>query len=108
VSALELYIDNTHSFQHVQHAFTERYPFLKIDFIRPFIGDSSPLSGKQRVQGSINIGKQRTVGEITKDFEALFGLSMIVSRRSGNVWIGTSLTSDWTLERQNEEGERFN
>lgn len=101
----ELYIDDTRSFQHIQYEFNERYPFLKIDFLRPSVGDMASLFRRKRVQGSINIENQRTVGQITKDFEAIFGLSMMISRRSGNVWIGTSLTTDWTLERQNGEGE---
>lgn len=101
----ELYIDDTRSFQHIQYEFNERYPFLKIDFLRPSVGDMASLFSRKRVKGSINIEKQRTVSQITKAFEAIFGLSMMISRRSGNVWIGTSLTADWTLERQNGEGE---
>lgn len=101
----ELTIDDTCSFQHIQYEFNERYPFLKIDFLRPSVGDMASLFSRKRVKGSINIDNQRTVSQITKDFEAMFGLSMMISRRSGNVWIGTSLTADWTLERQNGEGE---
>jgi hypothetical protein len=105
VGTTELTIDDTCSFQHVQYEFNERYPFLKIDFLRPSIGDRVQLFGRKRVRGTINIEKQRTVDQITKDFEAIFGMSMMVSRRSGNLWVGTSLTTDWTLERQNGEGE---
>jgi hypothetical protein len=107
VRTTELYIDDTRSFQHVQYEFSERYPFLKIDFQRPPIGDMSSLFRKQRSQGTINIDENQTVVQIVKDFEAIFGLSMTLLRRSGNVWIGTSLTSDWTLERQNREGENI-
>lgn len=42
------------------------------------------------------------------ELEALLskvGLPAQVFRRSGNVWIETSLTNDWTLAQQNYEGE---
>jgi len=43
---------------------------------------------------------------VEKDFESL-GLFAEVFRKSGNVWIETSLTNDWTLQQQNLEGEEI-
>jgi hypothetical protein len=107
VCNMKLHIDDKRSFQYVQYEFGERYPFLKIDFLRPCIRDEKPLLRKQRVEGTINIEGRRTVDQIVKDFEEVFGFSMIVLRRSGKVWIETSLTTDWTLEQQNREGENI-
>jgi hypothetical protein len=104
---MKLDIDDKCSFQHVQYEFSERYPFLKIDFLRPPVGEANPLLRRKRIKGSIHIEGTRTVGEILKDFENIFGLSMMIRRRSGNVWIETSLTADWTLAQQNREGEQF-
>lgn len=104
---MELYINDTRSFQSVQFEFSERYPFLKIDFIRPCIGDCRPLLHRHRVRGTIDIAGKRTVQEVVKDFEEIFGLSMVILRRSGNVWIETCLTVDWTLEQQNREGQNI-
>ena len=39
------------------------------------------------------------------DLTALLGFSVLMFRNAGNVWIETSLTEDWTLEKQNKEGE---
>ena len=102
---MEIAIDNKRSFQFIQHEFNRQYPFLKIDFIRPCIGDARPSFRAHRIQGTINIDGQRTVDQTIKDFEDAFGFSMVMFRRSVNVWIETSLTEDWTLERQNREGE---
>jgi hypothetical protein len=107
VRTMKLYIDDTRSFQSVQYEFSERYPFLKIDFIRPSFGDRSPLFNRNRVRDSIGIGGNRTVTQVVKDFEEIFGLCMVILRRSGNVWIETSLTVDWTLEQQNREGQHI-
>lgn len=104
---MKLYIDDKRSFQHVQYEFSERYPFLKIDFLRPCIGDGKLLLRKQGVEGNINIEGYRTVDQVVKEFEEIFGFSMMVLRRLGKVWIETSLTLDWTLEQQNREGENI-
>ncbi|MNF16790.1 hypothetical protein D3C80_2199700 [compost metagenome] len=41
---------------------------------------------------------------VEKDFWEKLGLSAQIFRKSGNLWIETSLTDDWTLARQNDEG----
>lgn len=90
--------------------FNKEYPFLKIDFLR------RNSHGKIRAEEfeklkiannikSIDINKQRTVADIKKDFKDLFGLTAEIFRKSGTVWIETSLTDDWTLEQQNSEAE---
>jgi hypothetical protein len=105
VRIMEINIDNNRSFQNVQYEFNDRYPFLKIDFLRPYIGERSLILRRQRIPGTINIEGKRTVDQVVNDFGEIFGFCMIVLRRSGNVWIETSLTSDWSLEQQNREGE---
>ncbi|HEY6978517.1 MAG TPA: hypothetical protein VH396_19600, partial [Chitinophagaceae bacterium] len=52
----------------------------------------------------IDISKQRTVAQLEEDFKELFGLHAQLYRKLGNLWIETSLTDDWTLEQQNNEG----
>jgi hypothetical protein len=34
----------------------------------------------------------------------VYGLSVQVFRKSGNVWLETSATDNWTLRQQNNEG----
>jgi hypothetical protein len=94
----------------IKTEFNAEYPFLRIDFLR---GNSlgkiraeefEKLNTANKIQ-SIDINKQRTVAEIKKDFKEFFGLTAEVFRKSGTVWIETSLTDDWTLEQQNREAE---
>jgi hypothetical protein len=42
-----------------------------------------------------------------KDFEKILGLSAHIFRKSGNVWVETTLNNDWPLEEQNEEGKQI-
>jgi hypothetical protein len=102
---MKLTIDDNRSFTYAQFEFSKRYPYLKIDFLRPPVGDKTPPFERRRAGGTIHIEGDKTVNQVVKGFEEIFGLSMMIRRRSGNVWIETSLTADWTLERQNREGK---
>jgi hypothetical protein len=116
---MQLYIDDETRIRYLQHFFNAQYPYLKIDFLKD--GSAKKFSQKtERVNpnelvkraGKVNgtnyylsVNKQRTVAQVKKDLKELFGLTAEVFRKSGNVWIETSFTDDWTLEQQNNEGE---
>jgi hypothetical protein len=118
---LELHIDEQNAFQDIQHEFTAVYPFLKMDFFRSFSAAGKPAYKRERIypwelirrfvrkanDGRIDIDKSKTVSQVVKSLESMLDLSVMILRRSGNVWIETSLTSDWTLEQQNREGEHI-
>ncbi|HEX4851927.1 MAG TPA: hypothetical protein VFV08_14025, partial [Puia sp.] len=55
--------------------------------------------------GAIQLDEKQKVGDLEAELKRRFGLNAQVLRRSGNSWIETSLTDDWTLEKQNKEGE---
>jgi hypothetical protein len=97
---MELRIDERSSFQSVQGQFTALYPFLRIEErAGRFARNSPPLT--------VHVGGHRTVSQVVRDFEEILGLSVGISRKSGSLWIETSLTADWTLEQQNREGEHI-
>jgi hypothetical protein len=116
-----MHITNKTLIKGVQKEFNTVYPFLWIEFF------DLPLKGKGRwtrlekvdVERPVNqfidihdpvvidIREKRTVLEVKKDFQQKLGLGVQVLRRSGNVWVGTSLTEDWTLSHQNLEGEQI-
>ena len=116
---MKLHIDKESPIKSIQNQFSEVYPFLKIEFFRNLSLNNKPaqkaekidpskkikLVGKINEHDSIDISKQRTVAQLEKDFKELFGLNAQVYRKSGNLWIETSLTEDWALEQQNSEGE---
>jgi len=123
---MELHIDGEYSFQSVQGQFTALYPFLKIDILRLSKGRGAPLAKagtpssrmersslegrighftRNQLPVTLNMNGQRTVFQVVNDFECVLGIPVVILRRSGQLWIGTSLTADWTLEQQNREGE---
>jgi hypothetical protein len=117
---MEITIQRTSLIYDVQQAFSEAYPFLRVEFFRAKHSKGAKLFSKEdkvpsftRIgdllqpgnPGKINIDGSRTVTELEKECLEMTGLQAQVLRRSGNSWIQTSLTDDWSLERQNREAE---
>jgi hypothetical protein len=46
-----------------------------------------------------------TVNELEQRFKSQFGLNIQVFRKHGKTWIETTVTDNWTLFKQNEEGK---
>jgi len=97
----------------LQKNFTEYYPFLKIDFFRNIDLNGIIITRKLESghvlfslpQADISLTESKTIRSLKEEFKSVTGLLIKIFRKSGNVWIETSLTDDWTLERQNEEGK---
>ena len=116
-----LTITDVQTIEGIQNSFNTIFPFLKIEFFKKshFRGKSNPKSlmyeynlklkeiRNKKFSGKIKIEKNMTVAELESIFENKFGLHAQVFRKSGNVWLETSSTDNWTLEEQNTEGENL-
>ncbi len=58
-------------------------------------------------KGMLTITPNMTVAELEQNFNDVYGLSVQVFRKSGNVWLETTATDDWTLKSQNEQGQEL-
>jgi hypothetical protein len=47
------------------------------------------------------------VKDLEKIFKDQFSLAMQVFRKSGNLWLETTMTDNWTLQQQNEHGREI-
>ena len=97
---MELRIDEGSSFQSVQNQFTALYPFLKIE-------ERTGRFVRNKPSFAVDVEGHRTVSQVVKDFRELLDMPVVILRKAGSLWIETSLTADWTLERQNREGEHI-
>lgn len=103
----------------VENEFNRIYPFLKIEFekngnIRP---DAADLEGpdfdilRKKARGllldELNITETTKVSELETALQQVFGNAPQVFRKSGNFWIGTRMTRDWTLKQQNDHGREL-
>ncbi len=58
-------------------------------------------------EGELEIDGTMTVNMLESKLFEQFGLSVQVSRKSGNLWLETSLTNHWTLKEQNDHGREI-
>ena len=112
-------IANDRKIKDIQDEFSEKFPGLKIHFY------SGRHEGGSAIPPDLQISPDKTVaqaggngheGEISLDghlkvatledvFWREFGLNVQVFRLSGNLWLQTSTTDQWTLAEQNRKGE---
>ena len=116
---MKLKIDDTKEISAIQKEFNLLFPYLKLEFFKHTHGiyQASPkkdmlnanLTLKQfrnkHQSGELMIQESMKVSELEHAFQALFNLSAQVFRKSAGSWIETSVTDDWTLKQQNDEGK---
>lgn len=94
----------------VQEEFREKFPHLKIEFYGP--DGKTPLNpestiGKVRTnhnEGEVSIHGNVKVKTLELAFKEVYGLNVQVFRQSGDIWLQTTSTDDWTLHEQNRKG----
>lgn len=118
---MNLQFDSTRMISDIQKDFNVQFPFLKLEFFQNNDSRKAPLSPKNRVMHNRRIGELQPsilncVVEIrdnmkVKELEGIFknqmGLFVQVFRRSGNLWLETTMTDNWTLRQQNEHGREI-
>ena len=114
-----LHITRNRSIDEVQKDFNRLYPFLKIEFYKNNDGESrshkrqNVLNSMPVVRagllknGDIELNDSMTVGQLENIFRTEFGLSAQVCRKSGAVWLETTMTDGWTLKQQNDHGKEL-
>lgn len=116
---MKLQINKETTIKEVQKKFSEIYPFLKIEFYKKphaenelssaidIISSAETISkvGNFKKPENIDINKHCTVAELEGEFYEKLSIAVQVSRRTGNIWIETSLTDNRTLGMQNKQGK---
>lgn len=116
---MQIEINDTKTIQALQDEFNAMFPYLKIELFSKAHDVNAPSPKKQikhtnktlgecrtiHNDGTISISPLSSVAQIEQGFNTIYGLSVQVFRRSGNVWLETTVTDSWTLADQNEQGE---
>jgi len=110
---MTLSIETSKGLKAFQQGFNTAYPYLSIEFFnaatrkeeRQFPDETTPVTASGTPLTSIDISSHKTVAAIERELKANTNLTAKIYRRFCNVWIETSLTSDWTLHQQNSEGK---
>ena len=116
-----LTIDDTKKISAIQQEFNALFPYLKLEFFKHAhsVHQGSPKKDmlnsnlilkqfrNKHVNGSLEIKETMKVSDLENSFQTLFNLSAQVFRKSAGSWIETSVTDDWTLKQQNDEGKEL-
>ncbi len=116
---MKLQINQETKIKDVQKTFSGVYPFLKIEFYKnphaekKLSADEDKISadetlsevGNFKKPETIDINKHRTVASLESEFYEKLGVAAQVSRRTGTIWIETSLTDERSLGLQNKQGK---
>jgi hypothetical protein len=118
---MELTIRPNRLISEIQKEFNAMFPFLKLEFFKNRGGrqleytpsniirrDHKLGDGQVHItDGTLTIEPEMTVKQLEKNFKDEFSLAVQVFRRSGNIWLETTMTDDWTLGHQNEHGREL-
>jgi hypothetical protein len=103
----------------VQEEFNSVFPYLKLEFFakphrsggeseKRFVRHNGKTLSECRTihnKGKITITPNMTVTDLEQRFSDVYGLDVQIFRKSGKVWLETTVTDGWTLEEQNSQGE---
>ena len=97
----------------LQRVFSQAFPNLKLEVYKQLELNGILVSKKMDTGYRLpefrilptDITASSTVAQLKEAFAPLAGHTLRVFRKAGSLWIETSLTDDWTLMRQNEEGK---
>jgi hypothetical protein len=116
-----LHIAPTLLISDIQHEFNKAFPFLKLEFFnnrsfsRPHFSSSQIIPGNKKIGDSqlgvkddeIEIADEMKVIDLENLFKDKFKLAVQVFRKSGNLWLETTMTDNWTLQQQNNHGREL-
>ena len=104
----------------IKTEFSQKFPYLKLEFYKGKheAGQPSPAIlqldenltigsiRKVHTEGDLRISANLKVNTLEERFWKQYALNVQVFRRSGNLWLQTTTTDNWTLTEQNGKGER--
>jgi len=118
---MHLHIAPNRLISDIQKEFNEAFPFLKIEFFKTRSFSRSDFmahqiipsqrrigDGQQAItDGDIEVVEEMKVKDLEQIFKDQFSLAMQVFRKSGNLWLETTMTDNWTLQQQNDHGREI-
>ena len=118
---MQLHIAPNRIISDIQKEFNKMFPFLKIEFFSNKSFSRSNFSAQQIISqsrkigdtqltkshGDIEIAEEMKVRELENIFNDQFNLAVQVFRKSGSIWLETTMTDNWTLQQQNNHGREI-
>ena len=116
-----IHISDDVKLKDIKETFNNKFPHLKIEFFAEEHeeGEASSYSSmyddelylkhirKNHTQGNLSIDGHVKTSTFENGFKEHFGVNIQVWRRSGNMWLQTTSTDEWTLSRQEKKGIEY-
>lgn len=116
-----LNISDDKKLRDIKDAFNAKFPHLKIEFFSEEHNEGEATAYKAMYDDELllkDIRKNHNSGELSIDghqktctfeqnFHDHFGVNVQVFRRTGNIWLQTTKTDDWTLSQQESKGQEY-
>lgn len=114
-------IKDSKTIKEIQQEFNKKVPFLKIEFYKEVhsVKEGSPDSVKWDSEntietireihnsGNLSIQQDQKNSMLETNFLEQYGLNVQVFYKSGDLWLQTTATDEWTLKEQNDRAESF-
>ncbi|MBV8253549.1 MAG: hypothetical protein JO154_13160 [Chitinophaga sp.] len=116
---MQLYISEEAIVGDIQDKFQKYYPFLKLQFLlkphlkKQFTPDTEDISPETLIEkitmrsrfGWLDISPNRTIEEVERDFNHIFGLHVQILQQSGSSWKTVADAGNTTLNGLNDAGK---
>jgi len=104
----------------IKDEFASMFPHLKLEFFKKKHSENEGNKKKQMIEENLSlsslienknegffiIASDMTVSSVEQSFENNFGLHVQIYRKSGDLWLQTTATDSWTLEKQSLYAEQ--
>lgn len=119
---MDILLDKWRKVDDVQAEFNGAYPYLMLCFVN---NERKPLTSATKTTlatkdfitiGDLNpnlkpctieVDSLMAVSDLEKQVSACINMPVKILRKSGNVWLETSITNHWTLAMQNEHAREI-
>ena len=118
---MRLHIAPNRPISEIQQEFNSLFPFLKLEFFHHRLFSRSDFSAIQLIpssqkiasaqvnitDGDFEVSNEMKVEELERILKNDFSLLAQVFRKSGNLWLETTMTDSWSLQQQNYHGKEL-
>ncbi|HRG51627.1 MAG TPA: hypothetical protein PLL00_02235 [Bacteroidia bacterium] len=113
---MEIFIHDSYKLSEIQEVFSEHFPYLKLEFFNVDPTKDKIFSKENLItqtnktlaelrhvhrKGHLSINGHQKVSTLESHFANDFGIYTQVFRKSGDTWLQTTSTDEWTLSQQN-------
>lgn len=116
---MTLEIDANRTLSDIKSQFNKEFPYLKLEFFSKkhekfeatekshLLKDNVKLTELSVGSCKLEITKDMSVEQLETLFQQKCKLNVQVFRKSGKIWLESTVTDNWSLEKQNTHGKEL-